>query len=205
MLLIGRDRSPFTRRVAISMTLLGIPFERQRLTAWENLSDVRQYNPLGRVPSLVLDDGEILVDSTAILDYVDEVAGPDRALIPPNGPRRREVLKYVSCAVGIMEKAAHSRYEVGMRPAEKIHQPWLDHNAAQMQNGLQWLDEAVDSSWAFGFEPITQALVSTVVVFDFMPFVDPKLVAPGQYPHLEGLRARAYTIPAFADTDPTRE
>jgi glutathione S-transferase len=205
MLLNGRDRSPFTRRIAISMQLLGLPFERQRITAWDNLDEVRQYNPLGRVPSLVLDDGEILCDSAAILDYIDELVGPELALIPPTGLPRREVLKYVSCAFGVVEKAVHSRYEVVMRPAEKIHQPWLDHNKEQIQSGLQWLDAAVARTWVFDFERITQALVSTVVAWDFLPFAGSDLAPAGQFPRLEALRANAYDIPAFAETDPSRE
>lgn len=205
MLLNGRDRSPFTRRVAISMTLLGMEFERQRITSWDNLDDVRRYNPLGRVPSLVLDDGEILVDSAAILDYLDEAVGPERALVPANGPRRRKVLRYTWFAMGIVEKSVHTRYENVMRPAEMIHRPWLDHNKAQIQRGLRWLDDEIDSAWAFNLERVTQALISTVVMWDFLPVADPELAPPGQYPRLEALREKAYGIPAFAETDPSRE
>src|SRR5690606_28923940 len=159
----------------------------------------------GRVPSLVLDDGEILVDSAAILDYLDETVGPERALVPAIGPRRREVLRYTWFAMGIVEKSVHTRYENVMRTAEMVHRPWLDPNKARLQRGLRWLDDEVESSWVFGLERITQALVSTVVMWDFLPVADPELTASGQYPRLEALRDRAYTIAAFAETDPSRE
>ena len=83
MILVGRYRSPFTRRVAISMQLLGIEYEHRPHTAWSNLAEVRAVNPVGRVPALILDSGEALFDSSAILDYIDQLAGPQRALVPP--------------------------------------------------------------------------------------------------------------------------
>jgi glutathione S-transferase len=88
MLLVGQLDSPFVRRVAVSMTLLGRPFERDRSSVFSNFEDVSRINPLGRVPALVLDDGTVLVDSTAILDWLDGAVGPERALIPPSGPAR---------------------------------------------------------------------------------------------------------------------
>jgi glutathione S-transferase len=87
MLLVGQLDSPFVRRVAVSMTLLGRPFERDRSSVFSNFEDVSRINPLGRVPALVLDDGTVLLDSTAILDCLDSKVGPERALMPP-GPAR---------------------------------------------------------------------------------------------------------------------
>ena len=85
--LIGHYDSPFVRRVGMSLHILGMPFERQLLSVFSNADELRAYNPVGRVPALVLDDGEVLVDSAAILDHLDEVAGPERALHAC--PRRR--------------------------------------------------------------------------------------------------------------------
>lgn len=87
MILVGQLDSPFVRRVAVSMTILGVPFERDGSSVMRNFEDVSRVNPLGRVPALVLDDGEVLVDSNAILDWLDGESGPDRALMPPPGPR----------------------------------------------------------------------------------------------------------------------
>jgi glutathione S-transferase len=79
MLLIGVNRSPFTRRVAITLKIYDIPFEQRPLSGFGNRIEVRASNPLGRIPALVLDDGETLVDSGAIVDHLDEVYGRDRA------------------------------------------------------------------------------------------------------------------------------
>jgi glutathione S-transferase len=93
MILLGQYDSPFTRRVAVSMHMLGLAFERDTSSVFADADAVRRLNPLGRIPVLVLDDGEVLIDSGAILDHLDERVGPDRALTPPTGSaRRRELL-----------------------------------------------------------------------------------------------------------------
>ena len=81
MLLIGQYDSPFVRRVAIAMRLYGIAYEHQPWSTFGDADTIAPYNPLRRVPTLVLDNGEVLIESMAILDYVDELAGPDKALI----------------------------------------------------------------------------------------------------------------------------
>ena len=72
MLLIGVNRSPFTRRVAITLNIYGVPFEQRALSGFDNRAEVRASNPLGRIPALVLDSGETLIDSNAIIDHLDE-------------------------------------------------------------------------------------------------------------------------------------
>ena len=89
MILIGMFDSPFVRRVAISMRLLDIPFEHRNWSVGKDQTDIRRYNPLGRVPTLVLDEGETLIESSSILDYLDGTVGPDRALLPHGGADRR--------------------------------------------------------------------------------------------------------------------
>lgn len=203
MLLIGRNQSPFTRRVAITMHMLNMEFERRALTAWQNLEEVRRYNPVGRVPSLILDDGEVLFDSTAILDYLNELAGPENALVPPAGVDRRQVQRLVGCALGVTEKALHIRYEQIRRPNEKIHQPWLDHNEGQVTSGLKWLEGEILSPWSHGAR-VTQADVTIVVMYDFIATTNKHLLPDDQYPKLKSLVSRAYEIDAVRRTDPSQ-
>src|SRR5262245_46710811 len=103
MILVGQYDSPFVRRVAISLKVLGFPYEHDTRSVFGDFDSMRQTNPLGRIPSLVLDDGEVLIDSAAILDHLDEVVGPARALIPPTGPKRREALKRIALATGAID------------------------------------------------------------------------------------------------------
>src|SRR5262245_37644838 len=103
MQLVGQYDSPYVRRVGISLHLLGLPFTRNPLSVFAGEADMRRINPLVRVPSLILDDGEVLVDSAAILDHLDETVGPDRALLPPRGAERRRALKIVAWATGAID------------------------------------------------------------------------------------------------------
>src|SRR5215212_11817869 len=105
MLLVGMFDSPYVRRVAISMRLLDLPFEHANWSVGKDQARIAELNPLGQVPVLVLDDGEVLVESAVILDHLDQRAGPARALVPATGPARRRVLGLTALAAGIADKA----------------------------------------------------------------------------------------------------
>jgi glutathione S-transferase len=89
MILVGQYDSPYVRRVAVSLRLLGFGYEHDTRSVFADFDALRQVNPVGRIPSLVLDDGEVLIDSAAILDWLDRAVGPERALLPHDGPARR--------------------------------------------------------------------------------------------------------------------
>lgn len=204
MILVGRYRSPFTRRVAISLRHLGVGYEHRPITAWTHLDDVRAVNPVGRIPALILDSGETLFDSTAILDHLDQLAGPERALVPAHEPARRDVLRVVACAMGTLEKIVAALYEHTMHPAQKVHQPWVAHNEAQARSGLAWLDGRACDRW-LALGRMTQADITTVAMFDFARIVNAPLVAAGNYPRLDALSAHCNTLAPFAETQPTGE
>jgi glutathione S-transferase len=200
MILIGRYLSPFTRRVAVSLKLLGLPFERRPLTAWHDLEELRRLNPVGRVPALILDDGEMIFESSAILDEIDRIAGPDRALLPAAGPARREALRVTAVALGVMDKAAAARYERVMRPKEKVHQPWIDHNIGQVMSGLGWLEERFADT---ALPPeMSQPVISTVVAHDFLAVAMAQMVDLQGVPALRALSQACADLPAFAKTRP---
>ena len=126
MLLIGMFDSPFVRRVAVTLKLLEIPFEHGNWSVGKDFERIREFNPLGRVPTLVLPNGEKLFESAAILDYLDEFVGAERALLPARGPDRRTALNLMAMATGAAEKGVMQVYEGVFRPESKRHQPWLD-------------------------------------------------------------------------------
>ncbi|HXP96384.1 MAG TPA: glutathione S-transferase family protein [Telmatospirillum sp.] len=199
MILIGRNTSPFVRRVAISLRLLGFSYEQKALSTLNDRDAVRAYNPLGRVPALVLDDGETLIDSTPILDYLDQVAGPEHALVPAVGAPRRRVLKLVALGLGVAEKTLACYIERNLRPSDKQHQVLLDHFAGQALAGLAALEAVADGGWLYG-ERVSQADVTLVAAMEFLRSSWPDLVPVGRFPKLEGLRDRASALPAFAET-----
>ena len=125
MKLIGNYLSPFTRRVAVSLNAMNMPFEVEELSVFKKPEAVRKYNPVVRIPTLVLDDGEVLVESYAILDSIDQMAGPKKCLTPLSGKERRRVMKVTAIGLASMEKAVWAFYEGRFRPEEKSTNPGL--------------------------------------------------------------------------------
>jgi glutathione S-transferase len=207
VLVIGRNLSPFTRRVVLSLRLLGLPFERAELGTATQADEIRAFNPLGRVPALRLDDGTVLIESAAILDYLDELVGPERALTPPSGPARRRVLHHCALLTGAMDKAVVAYYERTRRPAERVHMPAVEGNERQVSDGLAAAEAErpdAEGGWLLGGEQPTQADITALVTLPFLRVVLPHLVEAGRYPRLEALEARRGPgLPGFAETDPT--
>src|SRR5690349_19204515 len=110
MFLIGQYDSPFVRRVAIAMRLYGIAFEHRPWSTFGDADKIAPYNPLRRVPTLVLDNGEALIESFAILDHLDELAGEAKAMIAPSGAERRRQLRLCALATGFGDKAVSLVY-----------------------------------------------------------------------------------------------
>src|SRR6185436_12286211 len=149
MMLVGVNRSPFTRRVAITLAVYGMPYEQLPLSGFNDRAEVRASNPLGRIPALVLDDGEVLIDSGAIIDHLDEAHGGERRLVPASGAERRAVLKLAAMMMGACDKALQAAYERNHHPPEQVHQPWIDDCLAQVANALQVVDNVIDSGKPF--------------------------------------------------------
>ena len=201
MILIGRYNSPFVRRVGVALKTFGIAFEHKSLSTIDNRAEVQSYNPLGRVPALVLDDGEVLVDSNPILDYLDELAGPALALVPPSGADRRRVLQLVAYGLGATDKAVACFIERKLRPVDKQHQVMLDRFVEQTLAGLGQLERVCGDGWLFG-PRMTQADVTAVAVLDFIELTWPEMLPADAVPRLRALSRRANALPAFAETRP---
>jgi glutathione S-transferase len=201
MKLIGNYMSPFVRRVAVSLNALELPFELQVLIVSKEPERVRVYNPVVRIPALVLDDGDVLVDSQAILDETDQMVGPERALTPASGSRRREVMKIAAIALASMEKAMWAIYERRFRPEEKVHQPWIDRCDGQVLGGLRFLDELASKTgrngWLAGGTRLSQADITSVVAYTFTNAVRPQLNLAQEVPHLASFAARCEEMPIF--------
>jgi glutathione S-transferase len=196
MLLIGQYDSPYVRRVAVSMHLLGVPFERAPISTFREVERMREMNPTLRIPALVLDDGEILTDSSAILDWLDDEAGPERALMPAHGPLRRRCWQIVGSAVTTNDKARDVVYERGVRPPEKVHEPWIARCREQLEAALTALDRHEPHPWLLG-ERLTQADVTVACTVSFLRKALPEALPAGRYPNLERLEEACEALPAF--------
>jgi glutathione S-transferase len=208
MQLIGYYESPFVRRVAITLKLYGIPFE-QRAIATSDRATIEPLNPLGRIPALVLDDGaggdagggEALIDSTMILDWLDEQVGPERAVTPRSGDERRAVNRLVAVALGVCEKYVAAYYEETKRPGSHRWGPWLDRLEAQVRDGLAWLEGELRGPYLRG-DRMSQADVTTVCAIDAIRFDMAHLVPEGMCPKLDALARSMATLEAFRETRP---
>ena len=199
MILIGMFDSPFVRRVAVSMKLLGVPFDHRSWSVGKDFELIRQFNPLGRVPTLVQPDGSTLIESGAILDYLDEGAGIERALLPKSGDARREALRLIAIATGAAEKGVIQVYETAFRPPEKRYRPWLERCHTQMHAALAELDRSCQAragDWLIG-NRITQADITSTCVYTFLSdalAINRDAVA---YPGLAASAARCEALPEF--------
>jgi glutathione S-transferase len=195
--------SPFVRRVAVSMKMLDVPFQHSPWSVGRDFDRIRQYNPLGRVPALVLDEGEVLFESGAILDYLDEQVGPKRALLPIAGRDRREAWRLIALALGAAEKGREQVYESGFRPEDKRHAPWVDRCRMQMDAALVDLARHCErrgpGRWLIG-PTITQADITVACAFTFLCDALQIDEAPPRYASLAAFVNRCEGMPEFRST-----
>ena len=201
MQLIGMLDSPYVRRVAISLKLLGLPFEHRPVSVFRHFDQFRQINPLVKAPTLVCDDGEVLMDSSLILDYLEQLAGSGGGLMPPAGMARRQALQLLGVALNACDKTVQVVYERQLRPPEKRHQPWLDRLQLQLDSAYAILESAVLKArpWLLG-EQLSQADISVAVAWRFTQYTIADLIQAGPYPALAAFSARAESLPEFVST-----
>ena len=199
MILVGQYDSPFVRRVAISLRVLGFAYRHDTRSVFGDFDAMRGVNPLGRIPSLILDDGETLIDSAAILDWLDQAVGPQRALLAPFGPQRRRSLRLIALACGAIEKAGAAAYERLIRPAAYRWPEWIARCHTQAAGALATL---AAEDWS-ATDCLGQAEITAACMIRYMQMAAPELVPPSRYPSLESLSARCEARPEFAATYPT--
>ena len=198
MFLIGQYDSPFVRRVAIALRLYGLPFEHRPWSTFGDADTIAPYNPLRRVPTLVLDGGEALIESTAILDYLDELVGLDKAMIAENGEARRRALKICALGSGLADKAVSLIYERVLRKDQL--QLWVERCEAQISGVLDVLEKeraGVATPFWFG-ERIGHADIMVACALRFTGEAHPALF-DARYPALKAHAARCEALPPFQE------
>ena len=176
MILIGQFDSPFVRRVAIAMRLYGIAFEHKPWSTFGDADKIAPFNPLRRVPTLVLDDGEALIESAMILDYLDDRVGPEKAMIARGGETRRRHLRICALAMGLGDKGVSLLYERVLRK-EKQLDLWVERCKSQIAGVLEVLEKeraAVKTPYWSG-ENIGHADIAVACVLRFTGEAHPAL------------------------------
>lgn len=196
MKLIGMLDSPYVRRVAISMRLLGLPFEHAAISVFRGFDEFRQINPVVKAPTLICDDGTRLMDSTLMLEYVEALAGRSLQSREPAALLRE--LRLTGLALAACEKTAQIIYERGLRPAEKRHEPWIARvtgqlNAAYAELETELARHALDTSEA----GLNQAGISVGVAWTFTQCLLPEVVPADGFAHLVAHAAALEALPVF--------
>jgi glutathione S-transferase len=196
MILVGQYDSPYVRRVAISLHVLGFDYEHDTRSVFGDFDSMRTTNPLGRIPSLILDSGETLIDSAAILDWLDEQVGPARALLPHTGAERREALRRIALATGAIDKFGGANYERLIRPSQYRWPEWIVRCLTQGRGALATLEAM---SWPAD-APLDQAQISTCCLINYLKVTAPDYFSSQQFPRLEALWQQLERLPAFRAT-----
>jgi glutathione S-transferase len=198
MQLIGMLDSPYVRRVAVSLQFLGLPFQHRSISVFRAMDQFRQFNPVVKAPSLVCDDGTVLMDSTLILQYAESLADPGRSLMPASVTETQRVLRVIGLALAACEKSVQIIYERHLRPQDKQHEPWVSRVTGQLLAAYTALeDELSRVCLQTNRGTLNQAGITASVAWHFTQAMLPEVVASSGHPALSRLSAASEQLPEF--------
>ena len=201
MILVGQFDSPFVRRVAVTLNHYHMPFTRNPLSVFRNVADMRQINPLVRVPVLILETGETLIDSSAIIDHLDEMAGPARAMTPAHGPERRKVMQSIVLAIGTAEKAVALFLERLFHSDKHINRDFEKRLTSQIDASLQSLESDCGGPWYSDLH-MTQADITIGCMIGYLKMRVPEAFPANKYPKLHALSLHCEAREEFVKARP---
>ena len=197
MKLIGMLDSPYVRRVAISLAAYGVAFEHRPLSVFSDYAAFAELNPAVKAPTLLLDDGTVLMDSTLILHYLEAQVDAAAKLLPADIAALAEDSRLLGLALAASEKAVQHVYEHRLRPEKKRHQPWIDRVTRQLL--------ADCAAWEAGLQHrqindarLDQVAITSAVVWGFIQMMIPEVVSAGGYPRLQAISQQLEALPLFA-------
>jgi len=198
MQIVGMLDSPFVRRVAISAAMMGLDCEHKSISILRQMDQFRSISPLLKVPALVCDDGDVLIDSGLILDYLESLVAPGMRLMPQAADERKTAQKLIGIALVACEKTVQHLYETSLRPADKQYEPWLERVRMQLSAAWDMLEPAAAraSPWLLG-QKLSLADITLAVAWRFNQYAQPGLSEASRYPALTAFSVRAETLPEF--------
>lgn len=160
MKLLGSPASPFVAKIRIAAQYLGLVIEDITVKPQENPAELLQNNPLGKIPTLVADDGEIYFDSRVIMHYLDLIS--EQRLFSNDPYKRLKIEKLEAIADGLSDVLVAHIYERILRPAEIVHQPWLDRQWSKAERTLDYLENNLPA-----LTPLNAGTISIVAALGF--------------------------------------
>lgn len=194
MKLVGMLDSPYVRRVAIALDLYGVDFEQQSLSVFSTFAEFARINPVVKAPTLVLDDGTVLMDSSLILDYFESLAPADKKLLPQTAAARARDLQVIGLALAACDKSVQIYYEHNLRPTEKLHEPWLERVTGQLLAAYGGQEKLLANAPG---QPLNLASLSAAVAWSFSRYAVPSVVKAEDFPNLQRHAQWAEQHPAF--------
>lgn len=200
MKLVASPTSPFARKIHILLLEKALPFELHASIPWNADTDVSQFNPLGKVPALVADDGMIWTDSPVIAEYLETLSAAPRLI--PQDPREAVLVRQTEAlADGVCEAAIAIFLEKKRDPAQQSGD-WIARQQGKLEAGLQALAQQLgDRSWYHG----DQMSLADIAVACFLTWFSFRFAAHDwaqRYPHLAALTARLESRDSFRRTVP---
>ncbi len=166
MELIGMLDSPYVRRVAITMQYLDVPFEHKALSVFRDYAEFENINPLVKAPTLVCDDGEVLMDSTLIIQFAESLT--EKSLLAGENSKLQKILRMIGLALNVCDKSVQYYYEISQRPEDLRHQPWMDRVTRQLGHACNALETEFKPEHAMmANDSPNQAGISAAVAFKF--------------------------------------
>lgn len=196
MQLVGMLDSPYVRRVAVTLIDAGVAFRHRPISLFRQITEFSALSPLLKAPSLVLDDGTALVDSSVILDYLGTVSPEVARRLPARSARPLAALRATGVALTVCEKAVQVYYEASLRTAEQRSEMWIQRIRGQLGAGLAALEAEISESGGIGAE-MGVAEISVVSAFGFVRSALAGSFGVSAYPRLAAFCDRAEALEPF--------
>lgn len=201
MKIIGSLTSPYVRKVRIVMAEKKIDAELVLENVWDSKTSIAQFNPLSKIPCLLLDDGGAMFDSRVIAEYIDTLS-PVGKLIPATGRERAAVKTWEALADGVIDAGILARLEKTFRNENEQSAKWLDRQTHKVHKGLETLSNSLgDSKWCHGNQ-LSLADIAVGCALGWFEFRFPELAWKEQYPNLAKLYETLSARASFKSTVP---
>ena len=202
MQLIGMLDSPYVRRVAISLEILAVPFKHEAVSVFSTFERFQSINPVVKAPTLVCEDGEILMDSSLILQFVEATAARGRSLWSSDPLELQHQFRAVSLALAACEKSVQIVYERNLRPKEAQYEPWMGRVSGQLLAAYAALEHEIQLRPAMFSAPHNQSSITAAVAWQFTQSMSASVVPASNHRGLVNLSERLEQTSEFQKYPP---
>ncbi len=203
MKLIGSNTSPYVRKVRVVMAEKKLDYDYVLEDVWAADTHIGQTNPLGKVPCLIMEGGEVISDSRVIVEYFDTLS-PVGRLIPTLGRERAEVKTWEALADGVLDAAILARLEATWngRSDQQRSQVWIDRQLGKVEAALKTMSKGLGDKAYFVGIHLGLADIAVGVALGYLDFRFPQITWREQHPNLHKFQDKLMMRASFADTKP---